>query len=141
MTERDSDRLKGVHPTLIKILAQVLDDMSLAGTPMFVVEGVRTVARQQELWHQGRDIHGKVIGKVVTYKDGIVHRSNHQPHADGFGHAVDCAFVSVKPFDPHLPWDFYGELLEAQGVTWGGRWSMQDLPHAEWPDQPEPKKA
>ncbi len=96
---------------------------------MFVVEGVRTVDRQQALYAQGRTLPGA----IVTYKDGLIHRSNHQPHADGLGYAVDCAFVSARPFAQGHPWERYGLALESKGLRWGGRWAMQDLPHAELP--------
>jgi peptidoglycan L-alanyl-D-glutamate endopeptidase CwlK len=95
MTPRDEQRLAGVHPTLIAKITTILTHMSLIGHPMFVVMGVRTVAEQQAIYAQGRT----KPGAIVTMKDGVVHRSNHQPHADGFGHAVDCAFLNTPdPF-------------------------------------------
>ena len=96
-------------------------------TPMFVVQGVRTDAEQTALYAQGRT----EPGPVVTYKDGIKNRSNHQVHADGLGYAVDCAFIGAQPFDARGPWEIYGERLEALGIVWGGRWKMADKPHAE----------
>lgn len=98
---------------------------------MFVVQGVRSVAQQKALYAQGRT----APGRVVTMKDGIAHKSNHQAWADGLGHAVDCAFWGVpQPFDPTLPWEAYGQLVEAEGLVWGGRWSHpHDSPHAELP--------
>lgn len=133
MTDRDTERLVGVHPALVEAINDVLTELEDEHIRMFVVEGVRSTDRQQALFAQGRT----VPGLVVTYKDGIIHRSNHQPRADGYGYAVDCAFVDAQPFDQHHPWERYGDALEAQGVRWGGRWSMQDLPHAEWPMLPK----
>lgn len=127
MTHRDYERLKGVHPSLVAAIESVLDEMDADKTPMFVVEGVRTAQRQRELYAQGRT----TPGPIVTYKDGLKHRSNHQP-VNGFGLAVDCAFVGNQPFDRRHPWGLYGERLEARGLIWGGRWSMADLPHAEY---------
>ena len=141
MTDRDQTRLAGVHPALMRVLDAVFDEMEAAGTPMFVIEGVRSDRRQQDLWRHGRDAMGHVIGRVVTYKDGIVHRSNHQPHADGLGYAVDCAFAGEAPFDPGHPWHLYGQLLEERGARWGGRFSFVDLVHAEWPEPSVMKKA
>lgn len=134
MTARDELRLLGVHTHLVSALRHIFTDFEIAHTPLFVVEGVRTVERQQALYAQGRT----TPGPIVTYKDGLVHRSNHQPLA-GIGYAVDCAFVpsaGESPFDALHPWQAYGEALEAQGVIWGGRWKMADLPHAEWPRDP-----
>lgn len=126
---RDLERLKGVHPTLVAKIVKLLNQF-----PMFVVMGVRTVAEQQALYAQGRT----APGHIVTMKDGVVHRSNHQPHADGFGHAVDLAFlpssVSADPFSDAWPWESYGLAVEAAGLIWGGRWAHpHDSPHAELP--------
>lgn len=125
-TPRDLERLKGVHPKLVTVVLGILQTL-----PMFVVMGVRTVQQQAALYAQGRT----APGPIVTDKDGIVHKSNHQPHADGLGHAVDLAFTGPLPFDPAHPWDRYGALAEAQGLVWGGRWhTLVDRPHIELPD-------
>lgn len=130
MTDRDRARLVGVHPRIIAALVTIFDEMDAEHAPLFVVQGVRTVAEQMALYAQGRT----APGLLVTYKDGVKHRSNHQLHADGWGHAVDCAFIGPQPFDPRHPWEQYGEAVEALGLVWGGRWTMHDLPHAELPD-------
>lgn len=130
MTDRDLARLVGVNPVLISALEDVFSELAAQGTPMFIVEGVRTAARQAALYAQGRT----APGSIVTYKDGVIHKSNHQPHADGYGYAVDCAFSTSAPFAENNPWEQYGEALEKRGMTWGGRWKMHDTPHAELPD-------
>lgn len=142
MTPRDTTRLIGVHPVLVEKVARILDAMQALGFEMGVTAGVRTVAEQQALYAQGRT----APGDVVTNADGITHKSNHQPHDDGFGHAVDCAFILDlnadgivqlnEPFtwDAHRRWSLYGAMAEALGLTWGGRWqSIVDLPHVELP--------
>jgi peptidoglycan L-alanyl-D-glutamate endopeptidase CwlK len=131
MTERDRSRLLGVHPALVEAIGDVLDQMEAWGHPMFVVEGVRTQARQQELYAQGRT----TSGPIVTYDDGLDHKSHHQVHADGFGYAVDCAFLDGNPYAQSHPWDVYMHHVEDHGLIAGGRWKMMDLPHAELPDQ------
>lgn len=123
-TARDLERLQGVHPLLVAKVQALLDKF-----PLFVVMGVRTVQEQQHLYAQGRT----APGPIVTYKDGVVHRSNHQPHQDGLGHAVDLAWIGGDPFSPKLPWDAYGAAAEAAGLVWGGRWKMADRPHIELP--------
>lgn len=130
MTDRDRARLNGVHIALVQAITDVFLEMDRLGSPMFVVEGMRTVARQVALYAQGRSMPGA----VVTYKDGITHRSNHQPHSDGAGYAVDAGFIGIDPFAMSHPWEQYGEALERRGITWGGRWKMSDLPHAELKD-------
>lgn len=134
MTERDKKRLIGVHPTLTDAIERILDVMEAEGAPMFVVQGVRTAEQQAELYAQGRT----KPGGIVTNKDGYHFRSDHQPKDDGYGYAVDCAFVGKQPFDPRHPWQTYGEQVEGWGLIWGGRWSHPvDSVHAE---MPEPKR-
>lgn len=138
MTDRDKKRLDGVHPALVRAVVEILRDMEQWGTPMVVVEGLRSAARQAVLYSQGR---GNVPGPIVTYKDGLKHKSNHQMRIDGLGHAVDCAFLGGDPFAASHPWEQYGETAERHGLMWGGRWSMYDLPHVELPDGLDMKKA
>lgn len=142
MTERDEERLAGVHPALVAAIREVFDAMAIHGTPMFIVKGVRTPIEQAALYQQGRTAPGPhvraghLMGDIVTYKDGYVHKSNHQPRADGYGHAVDCAFIATAtrrdPFDQTWPWEAYGHELEQRGIGWGARFrGIGDLDHAE----------
>jgi peptidoglycan L-alanyl-D-glutamate endopeptidase CwlK len=77
-------------------------------------------------------------GPIVTNADGVVRRSNHQLHADGCGHAVDCTFLGAngKPqWVDSDPWAVYGACAKLLGLVWGGDWhSIQDRPHIELPD-------
>lgn len=137
MTKRDLDRLHGTHPQLQVLLQEIFLELAQRGWILFVVEGLRTDARQGELYAQGRS--GPLIHhRVVTYKDGIRYRSNHQAHPDGRGYAVDCAFQPTvdwpDPFDQRFPWEDYGRAGEDRGLVWGGRWRMGDLPHLELPE-------
>lgn len=138
MTSRDLARLTGVHPALVEAITEIFAEMQAWGHPMFVVEGVRTMARQAELYAQGRTMKGP----IVTEKDGVTHKSRHQPRSDGYGYAVDCAFLDGNPFAQTHPWDRYGTEVEKRGLTWGGRWSHpHDAPHAELLPVEEGKKA
>ena len=130
MTDRDRQTLAGVHPQLVEKLTHILAAMDSLGFPMMVTDGLRTVEQQRALYAQGRT----APGPVVTNCDGVEKRSNHQPHIDKLGHAVDCCFVvNGKPsWDAHLPWKAYGAAAEAHGLTWGGSWArLADLPHVE----------
>lgn len=132
MTERDRQKLVGVHPQLVEKVEKILAALDALGFPMMVTDGVRSVEQQKALYAKGRT----APGPVVTYADGVEKRSNHQPHIDKLGHAVDCCFVvNGKPsWDAHLPWKAYGAAAEAHGLTWGGSWTrLADLPHVELP--------
>lgn len=120
--------LTKLHPTLLIKINQVLAAMDVLGFPMKIVQGVRTVEQQQELYAKGRTTKGP----VVTNADGVIKKSNHQVKSDGYGYAVDCAFMGPEPFAESHPWDLYGACIRAVGLTWGGDWkSFVDRPHAE----------
>lgn len=130
------NRLEGVHPELVEKVSRILQAMELLGFPMMVTEGLRTEARQQELYAQGRT----KPGKIVTYLDGKVRKSNHQAKPDGYGHAVDCCFLvdidGDGPDDPSWshshPWALFGVMAKSLGLVWGGDWkSLVDKPHVE----------
>jgi peptidoglycan L-alanyl-D-glutamate endopeptidase CwlK len=130
VTARDDLRLVGVHPTLIGKLQQVFHEHEAKHTPLFVVEGVRTQTRQAERYARGRT----TLGPIVTNCDGVAHPSPHQPHADGYGYAVDVAFVDAQPFDLAHDWEGLGRSAEAHGLIWGWRFSHPvDLDHLELP--------
>lgn len=123
-------RLRGVHPDLIEKVGRILLAMETLGHPMIVVSGLRTDAEQASLYAQGRT----KPGKIVTNLDGVTKRSNHQSKADGWGHAVDMAFLrNGKPsWAEDHPWELYGLTAESLGLTWGGRWKkLVDRPHIE----------
>ena len=93
---------------------------------MRVTQAVRTAEQQAVLFAQGRT----TPGPIVTNCDGVVKKSRHQPAADGYGHAVDCAFIGPTPFVG--PWKLYGEMGKALGLVWGGDFNtIIDKPHLE----------
>jgi peptidoglycan L-alanyl-D-glutamate endopeptidase CwlK len=93
------------------------------------------VERQKELYAQGRT----EPGSIVTYADGVVNKSNHQAHQDGYGYAVDLyPYVDgqvkvndvegLKIIAQHLKSVAASMRVEAE---WGGDWKMKDFPHFE----------
>lgn len=68
---KSRQKLTGVHPDLVRVVERA---MSLQLMDFSVNEGVRTPARQQELFN---------AGKSKTLK------SKHLLQSDGYGHAVD----------------------------------------------------
>lgn len=133
MTDRDRQRLVGVHPYLSRRMERILNAMDALGFPMFVVEGVRSKDRQQALYAQGRT----TPGAIVSNADGVVKLSLHQKQVTGYGHAVDCAFIDdplttkIETWDDKQPWEVYGHMAEAFGLTFGGHWTFKDRPHVE----------
>ena len=132
LSKRSEENLRGVHPELVKLMT-----LSIRNSPIdfTVVEGVRTVERQQALYAQGRT----KPGPIVTQVDGVTKRSNHQPKADGYGHAVDIyPFVNgqvqvndasgLKRISEHIK---AVARLNRIKIEWGGDWTMRDYPHFE----------
>lgn len=81
-SKRSLSNLEGIHPKLIDVLTEAIKNTPIDFT---IVEGVRTLKRQSELFSQGRTTKGN----IVTYADGINKKSNHQIKKDGYGYAVD----------------------------------------------------
>ena len=117
LNERDRQRLKGVHPDLVRVIEAAV---SRSPWPVMVIEGLRSPERQAAL---------KAEGKSKTLN------SRHLT-----GHAVDIAPV----INGSIPWDQWelfedlADLVKAEakrlGVTlvWGGDWPrFRDGPHYE----------
>ena len=135
-SKRSLDNLVGVHPNLVKIMKEAIKDSPVDFT---ITEGLRTTARQKQLYAQGRT----TPGIRVTQKNGVTSKSNHQAKKDGFGHAVDlypyyngAVQVSDKEVIPKLK--LIAVHIKAVAkclglkITWGGDWkSPYDPPHFE----------
>lgn len=84
----------------------------------------RTFAHQDQLYAQGRTEPGQ---RVTNARGG---QSWHN-----YGLGADVVF-STPAGQPSWPedgnWTRYGEIAEAQGLTWGGRWQNPDRPHVEY---------
>jgi peptidoglycan L-alanyl-D-glutamate endopeptidase CwlK len=140
LTTRDEINMRGCHPALIAKVRILLDYMETIKPMKTAGRALRTTAEQKMLYAQGRD----APGRIVTYADGVTNKSNHQPKADGYAHAVDLCFVD----DPRTPkdetwdeatWTQYGPLMYAKarslGLRCGADWMKPDRPHVELPPQ------
>lgn len=92
------------------------------GYEMALLEGYRSAARQDMLAD---------IGRQVT--NARAFQSYHQ-----HGLAADCAFLRdgrllISEKDPWAMrgYQLYGAVAETYGLSWGGRWRMQDYGHTE----------
>ena len=128
-------RLRGVHPDLVRVVMRCAADWAEADTGFIVTCGVRSLEEQKLL---------KARGASKTL------RSRHIPTANGFGHAVDLAFV-IKD-QVRWDWPLYDKLAkrmmaaakkEKVPLEWGGDWvSFKDGPHFQlpWVEYPGTKK-
>lgn len=123
LSKKSIDRLSGVHPDLVAVVKRAIE---ITEVDFAVLEGVRSVARQEALMRAGASQTMK--SRHIT------------------GHAVDLgAYVggSVR-----WDWPLYHKIAAAMKaaaselgvkITWGGDWqSFPDGPHFElnWKDYP-----
>jgi peptidoglycan L-alanyl-D-glutamate endopeptidase CwlK len=112
VTDRDRERLKWVHFDLVLVVEAAMKE-----TPCFVLEGVRTIERQRELFAKGAT------------------RTLNSRHLTG--HAVDLAPTPLDWND--LPaFKRMASVVKRKAdelgveVIWGGDWrSFYDGPHFE----------
>ena len=122
--QRSLSRLEGVHPDLVRVVKKAAAMSSLDFT---VLEGLRTAARQKQLYDQGAT-------KTMN--------SRHLT-----GHAVDLAPMIGGTV--RWDWPLYHQLAaivkaaakaENVPVQWGGDWrTFKDGPHWELPWKAYPK--
>ena len=121
LTTRDEQRLADVDPRL----AAVVRDAALRTRQKFmVVEGRRTLARQQELYAQGRTKPGKVVTWTMKSK-----------HIDGL--AVDLAPLDENGAIPWVDFAAFKEIARAMfeaaqvleyRIRWGADWDQDGNP-------------
>lgn len=129
MIERDNvseARLSLLHPKVRDLALKAYRDAVTAtpkGVHPFITEGLRSFARSNELYAQGRTLPGKI---VTNAKAG---QSYHN-----YGMALD--FVNIV--DGKMNWtvdDNWMKVVNAfkkQGFAWGGDFkSIKDFPHLE----------
>ena len=122
--QRSLSRLEGVHPDLVRVVKRAAAMSSLDFT---VLEGLRTAARQKQLYDQGAT--KTMNSRHIT------------------GHAVDLAPMIGGTI--RWDWPLYHQLAEvvkaaakAENVPiqWGGDWrTFKDGPHWELPWKAYPK--
>lgn len=112
-----------LQPRVKRQADKVVETMAQLDQPVRIVEGYRTIERQNELYAQGRTKPGRV---VTNAKGG---ESYHN-----FGVAVDFVFEKHGYDAPEELWQVLGDVGEGLGFEWGGRWTIfQDRPHLEMP--------
>lgn len=118
LSQKSKDRLSGVHPDLVKVVNRAIE---LTDTDFAVLEGVRSIARQEQLVKAGASQTMK--SRHIT------------------GHAVDLgAMVSGTV---RWDWPLYDKVAAAMKkaaaelnvpIEWGGDWkSFKDGPHFQLP--------
>lgn len=125
LTKRDTDRLKGVHPDLIRVVVMAAE---LSPDPFTVIQGARTHAEQ---------VRNVAKGASQTM------RSRHLPESNACG--LSCAVDLAPMIAGKVRWDWplyfkLEKVMKAAAtkvgvpIEWGGDWkSFKDGPHFQLP--------
>ena len=126
-SKRSLANLEGVHQDLQTVFLEVVKHFDCT-----VICGLRTEEEQKRLYAKGRT----GLGEIVTYKDGVNSKSNHQ-----LGLAVDVVPYPINWGDAErfrrLGWFVKGVAVTLKrygqienDINWGGDWKQfVDLPH------------
>ena len=114
-----------IFPPLLKLALEGIAKANAAGISIGIFEGYRSIARQNEIYEQGRTKPGNIVTKA---KGG---ESWHN-----YGLAFDIAGLKNGKwhwqFDPKVLPNFF-----ATSIRWGG--DFGDPPHYEWRNLPKIK--
>lgn len=112
---------KGMDKNVEKF-AQTLVDIfrTELGIELVITAGYRSQSAQDKLYDQGRGSPGPIVTWARTSK-----------HTQG--RAFDVTVRGLTPNQiPRSVWYAIGEVGEALGLKWGGRWrGKKDMPHFE----------
>ncbi len=110
-----------LYPNLQAKVQVLIENAHKKGLDVWIVQGMRTIEQQNELYEQGRTKGKK--GKTVTNAKGGESYHN-------YGLAVDVVFHGSEPYGESHNWKALGEAGKEAGLEWGGGWkSFPDRPH------------
>ena len=120
LSQRSLNRLVGVNENLVNVVKRAIE---ISEVDFMVVEGVRTLKRQEELYAQGRTKPGKIVTWTMKSK-----------HIDGL--AVDIApcnkdgsinWNDLKMFDKMADAMFKAAKELNINIRWGSDWNMNGI--------------
>jgi peptidoglycan L-alanyl-D-glutamate endopeptidase CwlK len=124
-------RLEGLHPIVRKATEELISRSFAAGVPIVIVQGLRSIEYQNELYAQGRTAPGAIVTNA---------RGGYSFH--NFGLAID--FALLMPNGKGISWDTYRNgdndgqrdwmevvmIGKSLGFEWGGDFkTIMDMPH------------
>ncbi|UNK22395.1 M15 family metallopeptidase [Yersinia intermedia] len=123
-SQRSDNNLKGVNANLVKVVRRALE---ITTVDFIVIEGVRTVARQQQLYDQGRKTEGKIVTWTMKSK-----------HIEG--KAVDLLPVTgwdnLASFKAVSKAMFQAASELGVKITWGADWNGNGIQEKGETDSP-----
>ena len=104
----------GIDPYLLKKVNLVLEEARAKGIDLRVVEGFRSLEKQQEYYNKGKTNKGGVITNALP---GL---SFHN-----YGWAIDvCEYKNGKPYWISKHWQEIGSIGKKHELVWGGDWTI-----------------
>ena len=136
--QKTLDRIKTIHPKLIKELGEIYDDICEALTGRAICRfayTTRTFAEQDALFAQGRTKPGK---RVTNAKGGQSYHNFSLAvdivllwDKDGNGTFETAVWDTKTDFDgdKQSDWMEVVAIFKRYGWEWGGDWRFVDMPH------------
>lgn len=123
MKDADEKKLELLYPDAARRFCAVLNKMKALGTPMRITEGLRSIAKQEELYAKGRT--NLTFPIVTRAKPGFSYHN--------YGLAVDMCFQGKIPYPTEdAAWYPFLEALKEEGLTAGAFFPhLRDLPHSQ----------
>lgn len=120
--KRSKANLEGLHPDMKAVVERAIQ---LTTQDFTVIEGVRTLERQRELYAQGRTKPGQVVTWTL--------KSRHLPGPDGLGRAVDIVpypldWNTVSKFEAIADAMYQAAKELDVHIRWGADWNENGTP-------------
>ena len=114
--DRTSQAIAALHPAFAELVLQVVNEARAAGIPLVIApeNATRTAAAHRANLAAGR-----------SWTKNSRHLTGRAVDVDLYGWPPDAVPVEY--------WQWIGELAEAYGLVWGGRWKVRDWRHIELP--------
>lgn len=118
-----SRKIDDLQPVVAAMCREFIKRCDEAGIDVIITSTLRTMKEQEALYAQGRTKAGP---RVTNAKPGQS------------WHNWGCAFDYVPIKNGKADWNNIltfakcGEIAEAVGLEWGGRWKMKDYPHCQY---------
>lgn len=115
----------GLQPLVKRQADEIVKEMEDLGHPVHIFDGFRSIAKQDQLYAQGRTLPGDIVTNA---------RGGESFH--NYGVAVDIVFGTKgnPSWSPKNPWATLGKVGKKHGFEWGGDWAgFVDKPHFQMP--------
>src|SRR6188768_1104167 len=134
-------RVALLHPSVRAEVKQLIEQAESGFPPSMairIVQGLRTIKEQNDLYAQGRTKPGNIVtnakGGSSFHNYGLAIDFAILTDKDGNGSFEDLSWDIKKDNDKDgiADWLEVVKIFEAAGWSWGGKWaSLKDYPHLE----------